>query len=79
MSQCNFVIIIKYEKIIMKKLVIKKNFPGAGNHSPGKLQLSLKTSGEITGQLCNPYQWIQFNNKNSRRNLKNSFLNPKKQ
>jgi hypothetical protein len=43
----------------MKKFVIERNLPGAGNLSPEELQSISQTSCEVAGQLGKPYHWIQ--------------------
>ena len=43
----------------MKKFVIERNLPGAGNLSPEELQSIAQTSCEVIDGLGNGYQWIQ--------------------
>lgn len=43
----------------MKKFVIERNLPGAGNLSPEELQAISQTSCEVVEQLDKPYHWIQ--------------------
>jgi hypothetical protein len=43
----------------MKKFVIERNLPGAGNLSPEELQAIAQTSCEAIDQLGKPYHWIQ--------------------
>ena len=43
----------------MKKFVIERILPGAGNLSPEELQAISKTSCEAVNQLSKPYHWIQ--------------------
>ena len=43
----------------MKKFVIERNLPGAGNLSPEELQAISQMSCEVVEQLDKPYQWIQ--------------------
>ena len=43
----------------MKKFVIERNLPGAGNLSPEELQGLSQTSCEIIYKLGKPYHWIQ--------------------
>lgn len=43
----------------MKKFVVERNLPGAGNLSPEELQALSKTSCDVIGQLGKPYHWIQ--------------------
>jgi hypothetical protein len=43
----------------MKKFVIERNLPGAGNLSPQELQTIAQTSCEAVSELGKPYHWIQ--------------------
>jgi hypothetical protein len=43
----------------MKKFIIERNLPGAGNLSPEELQSIAQTSGKVIDQAGNSYQWIQ--------------------
>jgi len=43
----------------MKKLVVERNLPGAGNLSSGELQAISETSCEAINLLDKPYHWIQ--------------------
>ena len=43
----------------MKKFVVERNLPGAGNLSPEELQAISQTSCEVINQLGKPYYWIQ--------------------
>ncbi len=43
----------------MKKFVVERNLPGAGNLSPEELQAISQTSCEAIDKLEKPYQWIQ--------------------
>ena len=43
----------------MKKFVVERNLPGAGNLSPEELRDISRTSCEALGQLGRPYHWIQ--------------------
>jgi hypothetical protein len=43
----------------MKKFVVERNLPGAGNLSPKELQAISQTSCEVTAQLGKPHQWLQ--------------------
>ncbi len=43
----------------MKKFVIERNLPGAGNLSPEELQTISQTSCQVISQLDKPYHWIQ--------------------
>ena len=42
----------------MKKFVVERNLPGAGNLSPQELQAISQTSCEAINQLGKPYHWI---------------------
>jgi Protein of unknown function (DUF4242) len=43
----------------MKKFVVERNLPGAGNLTPEELQTISQTSCEAIDQLGQPYHWIQ--------------------
>jgi hypothetical protein len=43
----------------MKKFVVERNLPGAGNLSPDELQVISQTSCEAVSLLGKPYHWIQ--------------------
>ena len=43
----------------MKKFVIERILPGAGNLTPEELQPISQTSCEVVSQLGKPYHWIQ--------------------
>jgi hypothetical protein len=43
----------------MKKFVIERNLPGAGNLSPAELQAISQTSCETISKFGKPYYWIQ--------------------
>jgi hypothetical protein len=43
----------------MKKFVVERNLPGAGNLSPEELQAISQTSCKVLNQLDKPYHWIQ--------------------
>ena len=43
----------------MKKFVIERNLPGAGNLSAEELQAISETSCAVVNQLGRPYHWIQ--------------------
>jgi len=43
----------------MKKFVIERNLPGAGNLTPEELQAISRTSCDVIGELGKPYHWIQ--------------------
>jgi hypothetical protein len=43
----------------MKKFVVERNLPGAGNLSPEELQAISQTSCEAIDKLEKPYLWIQ--------------------
>ena len=43
----------------MKKFLIERILPGAGNLTPQELQEIARTSCEVVCQLGKPYHWIQ--------------------
>lgn len=43
----------------MKKFVIERNLPGAGNLSAEELQGIAQTSCAVVDQLDQPYHWVQ--------------------
>ena len=43
----------------MKKFVVQRNFPGAGNLTTDELQVISQTSCAAIGRLGKPYHWIQ--------------------
>lgn len=43
----------------MKKFLIERNLPGAGNLSPKELQDIARASCEVVCSLGKPYHWIQ--------------------
>jgi hypothetical protein len=43
----------------MKKFIIERNFPGAGDLSAEELAVITQTSNGAVGQLGKPYHWIQ--------------------
>jgi hypothetical protein len=43
----------------MKKFVVERNLPGAGNLTPEELQALSQTSLEVIKQLDTPFYWIQ--------------------
>lgn len=43
----------------MKKFVVERNLPGAGNLTTEELQTISQTSCEAINQLGKPYHWIQ--------------------
>ncbi len=43
----------------MKKFVVERNLPGAGNLSPEELQAISQTSCEAVSALNKPYHWVQ--------------------
>lgn len=43
----------------MKKFVVERNLPGAGNLSPEELQSISQTSCEVISHLGKPYHWVQ--------------------
>lgn len=43
----------------MKKFVIERNLPGAGNLSPEELQEISRNSCEVIQKIGKPYHWVQ--------------------
>jgi Protein of unknown function (DUF4242) len=43
----------------MKKFVIERNLPGAGNLSAEELQAISQTSCAVANRLGKPYHWVQ--------------------
>ena len=43
----------------MKKFLIERNLPGAGNLSPQELQYLAQTFCDVSGTMVPAYQWIQ--------------------
>lgn len=43
----------------MKKFVVERNFPGAGNLTTEELQAISQTSCEAIGRLGKPYHWVE--------------------
>jgi hypothetical protein len=43
----------------MKKFVIERNFPGAGNMTAEELQSLSKASNDVIEKLGKPYTWVQ--------------------
>ena len=43
----------------MKKFIIERNLPGAGNFSAEELQAISQASCQIVAKLGNSYQWIE--------------------
>ena len=43
----------------MKKFVVERTLPGAGNLSPEELQAISQTSCEVIQKMGKPYYWIQ--------------------
>jgi Nickel responsive protein SCO4226-like len=43
----------------MKKFIIERNLPGAGNLTPEELQMISEASCGAIGDLGQPYHWIQ--------------------
>jgi hypothetical protein len=43
----------------MKKFVVERNLPGAGNLSAEELRAIAKTSCDVVNQMGKPYHWIQ--------------------
>jgi len=45
--------------VSLRKFVVERNLPGAGNLSTEELQAISKTSCEVIHKLGKPYHWIQ--------------------
>lgn len=43
----------------MKKFIIERNLPGAGNLSPEELQAISQASVSVVNKLGNSYQWVE--------------------
>jgi hypothetical protein len=43
----------------MKKFVVERNLPGAGNLTAEELQSIAQTSNDTISQLGKPYHWVQ--------------------
>ncbi len=43
----------------MKRFIIERNLPGAGNLSPEELQSISQTSCNVIGEIGKGYQWVQ--------------------
>ena len=43
----------------MKKFVVERHLPGAGNLTPEELQAIAQSSCEAISQLGKPYHWVQ--------------------
>ncbi|HET6769996.1 MAG TPA: DUF4242 domain-containing protein [Chitinophagaceae bacterium] len=43
----------------MKKFVVERNFPGAGNLTPEELQVISQTSCDAIGKMGKPYHWVK--------------------
>lgn len=43
----------------MKKFIVERNLPGAGNLSPQELQTIAQTSCQIIDQMGKPYHWLE--------------------
>jgi len=43
----------------MKKFIIERNLPGAGNLTPEELQIISEASCDAIARLGKPYHWIQ--------------------
>lgn len=43
----------------MKKFIIERNLPGAGNLSPQELQAIARASCDVVCSIGKPYHWIQ--------------------
>ncbi|QEC68751.1 DUF4242 domain-containing protein [Panacibacter ginsenosidivorans] len=47
------------KSIYLKKFVVERNLPGAGNLTPEEIQSISQTSCEVINQLGRPYHWVQ--------------------
>ena len=47
------------KNIGMKKFIIERNLPGAGNLTPEELQVISQASCDAIAQLGKPYHWIE--------------------
>ena len=43
----------------MKKFVIERNLPGAGNLTPDELRAISEMSNKVVGEIGNCYQWVE--------------------
>lgn len=43
----------------MKKFIVQRKLPGAGNLSPEEVKAISKTSNDVISSLGRPYTWIQ--------------------
>ena len=43
----------------MKKFIIERNLPGAGNLTPEELQVISEASCDAIARLVKPYHWIK--------------------
>jgi hypothetical protein len=43
----------------MKKFLVERKLPGAGNMTPEELQFIAKTSSEVISGMGKPYSWVQ--------------------
>jgi Nickel responsive protein SCO4226-like len=43
----------------MKKFIVERNLPGAGNLTPEELQAISKTSCAVIKEMGKPYHWIE--------------------
>jgi len=50
---------VHQHKISMKKFMIERNLPGAGNLTPEELQSISQTSCAVVSGLNKPYHWVQ--------------------
>src|SRR4030095_12546631 len=48
-----------FKKLYMKKFVVERNFPGAGNLTPEELQEISQTSCTVIDKLGKSYYWIE--------------------
>jgi hypothetical protein len=57
MTGLHQICIIKHKQ--MKKFVIERKLPGAGNLTPEELQIIARTSNEVVAGLKEPYIWLE--------------------
>ncbi|HEX4849463.1 MAG TPA: DUF4242 domain-containing protein [Puia sp.] len=43
----------------MKKFVVERNLPGAGNLTPDELRAIAQTSCDVVNEMGKPYHWVQ--------------------
>jgi Protein of unknown function (DUF4242) len=52
-------VLLKIQTVIMKKFIIERKLPGAGNMTPEELKELSKASNAVISVLGKPYVWIQ--------------------